>query len=113
MDQRPKSPSDPQILVLLRGIVGAYLLYLAWDLHNSARGIVYLLFMAVFALAGATLLFLSVRKLLRGDYLVPGADGKPLIKPGGIQGAHSADEADGANRTCESDVTQDAHETQD
>ena len=113
MDQRPKSPSDPQILVLLRAVVGAYLLYLAWDLHNSARGVLYLLCMAVFALAGTALLFFSVRKLLRGDYLVPGADGKPLVKPGDMRDTHRAGQADGANSTSETDSAPSAHEAQD
>ena len=75
MNQEKKRPTDPQIKVVLRAIVGAYLLYLAWGLREavlSGEGLVSLLFMVVFALAGAALLFFSVRQLYRRDFLYPG-----------------------------------------
>ena len=68
MDQEKKKPRDPQIMPVLRAVVGAYLLYLAWGLREAAfsgEGVVYLLFMIVFALAGAALLFFSVRQSYR------------------------------------------------
>ena len=71
MNQKKKRPADPQIIVVLRALGGAYLLYLAWSLREAAfsEGIVFLLAMVLFALAGAPLLFFSVRQLLRGDFL--------------------------------------------
>ena len=74
MNQQPKKPTDPQVIVVLRVIGGAYLLYLAWGLREAAfsgRGIVYPLAMVIFAVAGALLLFFSVRKLYRRDFLYP------------------------------------------
>lgn len=76
MNRQPKKPSnDPQIIVVLRVVAGVYLLYLAWGLREAAglsgMGIVFLLGMIVFALAGAILLFFSVRKLYRRDFLYP------------------------------------------
>ena len=53
---------------------GAYLLYLAWSLREAAfsESIFFLLAMVLFALAGAALLFFSVRQLYHGDFLYPG-----------------------------------------
>lgn len=68
MDQEKKKAADPQITLVLRAAVGAYLLYLAWGLRESAfsgESTVSLLFMIIFALAGAALLFFSVRRLWR------------------------------------------------
>ena len=66
-----KRPTDPQIIVVLRGMGGAYLLYLAWSLREAAfsEGIGFLLAMVLFALAGAALLFFSIRQLIRKDFL--------------------------------------------
>lgn len=75
MDQKKKPSKDPQIIVLLRAIGGAYLLYLAWGLRDadfSGKGIVFLIALIVFAVVGAALLIFSVRQLIRGDYLRPG-----------------------------------------
>ena len=75
MDQEKKKSADPQITAVLRAAVGAYLLYLAWGLREAAfsgESTVSLLFMIIFALAGAALLFFSVRQLYRGDFLYPG-----------------------------------------
>ena len=74
MDPKKKHPTDPQIIVVLRAVGGAYLLYLAWGLREAAFSgrLLYLLAMAVFALAGAALLFFSVRQLYRRDFLYPG-----------------------------------------
>lgn len=75
MDQEKKKTANPQVSAVLRAVVGAYLLYLAWGLREAAfsgEGIVYLLFMIVFALAGAALLFFSVRQLYREGLLFPG-----------------------------------------
>ena len=74
MDQEKKKPTDPQIIVVLRAAVGAYLLYLAWGLREAAfsgESPVSLLFMIVFVLAGVALLFFSVRQLYRRDFLYP------------------------------------------
>ena len=74
MDQKKKKPTDPQIIVILRAVGGGYLLYLAWDLREAAlsgENLIYLLCMAVFALAGAALLFFSLRQLYRRDFLYP------------------------------------------
>ena len=76
MSQKKKPDKDLQLVVLLRAAGGAYLLYLAWGLREadfSGRGIVYLLGMIVFALAGAALVIWSLLQLYRGDYLLPGA----------------------------------------
>ena len=74
MAQKKKHPTDPQFIVVLRAVGGAYLLYLAWGLREAAFAghILYLLAMAVFALVGAALLFFSVRQLYRRDFLYPG-----------------------------------------
>ena len=74
MAQKKKHPTDPQIIVILRAVGGAYLLYLAWGLREAAfsGNLLFLLAMAVFALAGAALLFFSVRQLYRRDFLYPG-----------------------------------------
>lgn len=71
MNQKKKRPADPQIIVVLRALGGAYLLYLAWGLREAAfsEGIGFLLAMVLFALAGAVLLIFSVRQLCRGDFL--------------------------------------------
>lgn len=71
MNQKKKRPTDPQIIVVLRALGGAYLLYLAWGLREAAfsEGILFLLAMVFFALAGAVLLFFSVRQLYRRDFL--------------------------------------------
>lgn len=66
MDQEKKKSADPQITLVLRAAVGAYLLYLAWGLREAAfsgESTVSLLFMIVFALAGTALLVFSVRRL--------------------------------------------------
>ena len=71
MNQKKKRPADPQMIVVLRALGGAYLLYLAWDLRKAAfsEGTGFLLAMVLFALTGAPLLFFSVRQLLRKDFL--------------------------------------------
>lgn len=73
MNLQKKRPTDPQIIVVLRAIGGAYLLYLAWGLRKAAfsEGIGYLLAMVLFALVGAALLFFSARQLYRRDFLYP------------------------------------------
>ncbi len=73
MDQKKKHPTDPQIIVVLRAVGGAYLLYLAWGLRQAALSSpLYLLAAVAFALVGAALLFFSVRQLYRRDFLYPG-----------------------------------------
>ena len=79
MNRKKKRPTDPQLIVVLRAVGGAYLLYLAWGLREAAfsEGIWFLLAMVLFALAGAALLFFSVRQLYRGDFLYPGQSPDP------------------------------------
>ena len=74
MSQKKKRPTDPQIIVVLRAVGGAYLLYLAWGLREAAfsEGIWFLLVMVLFAVAGVALLFFSIRQLYRRDFLYPG-----------------------------------------
>lgn len=107
MSQKKKRPADPQIIVVLRAFAGAYLLYLAWSLRGAAfsDGIGFLLAMILFALAGAALLFFSVRQLLRGNFLYSWQSPEDLNEedaegqnPGGepMGDAEKAEEEDGS-----------------
>ena len=71
---RKDRPKVPQIILLLRAVAGAYLLYLAWGLRGDALSGESLLVSCaagVFVLAGAALLITSVRLLARGEFLRP------------------------------------------
>ena len=75
MDSHQKKPTDPQITVVLRAAVGAYLLYLSWGLRETAfsgENPLYLLPLAAFGAAGIALLYVSVRKLRAGEFLRTG-----------------------------------------
>lgn len=72
-DTSKKSRKDPpptsQVTLLVRAILGAYLVYLAFDLRKDfSLSMVYIIAAAVFALIGAFLVISSVRRIFNGDY---------------------------------------------
>ena len=63
--RRPTS----QMNLLVRILLGSYLVYLAFDLHrNLSQSPVYLIAMVVFGLVGVVLVVWSIRRLLRGEF---------------------------------------------
>lgn len=75
MASKGKKQYPAQLSLILRVGCGAYLIYLAWGLRDGAfsgpKGILYGIALVLFALAGAALLFFSVRALARGEYRLP------------------------------------------
>lgn len=74
-----KQPSYPaQIIVVLRLVASGYLLYLAFGLltevlkSEGTRQMIQLASLIVFAVAGTVLGVWSLKKLIKGEYRLPG-----------------------------------------
>lgn len=67
-----------QAMLLLRGAVGAYLMYLAFDLFKdesmSVSRMIIIIFSIIFAVAGAIIVFGAVRTWMRGEFVGGKAD---------------------------------------
>ncbi len=62
-------PPTSQVTLLVRSLLGGYLVYLAFNLRNDfSISPVYIVAAIVFGLAGAALVFFSVRRIFNGDY---------------------------------------------
>lgn len=66
---RKDPPPTSQVTLLVRAILGAYLVYLAFDLRKDfSLSVVYVIAAAVFAVIGACLVITSVRRIFNGNY---------------------------------------------
>lgn len=66
---RRTPPPTSQLTLLVRAILGAYLVYLAFDLReNVTTSIWYAVAAVVFGVVGAVLVILSVRRIFSGDF---------------------------------------------
>lgn len=67
-----------QAMLFLRGSVGVYLMYLAFDLFKdesmSASRMVIIIFSIIFAVAGAIIVFGAIRTWIRGEFVGGKAD---------------------------------------
>lgn len=67
-----------QAMLFLRGAVGVYLMYLAYDLFldesRSASRMVIIIFSIIFMVAGAVIVFGIIRTWIRGEYVGGKAD---------------------------------------
>ena len=70
--ERTKRPLT-QMNLLLRTIIGLYLLYLVYLLRNEFGNIPFTIAMAVFLTAAGVLIVDSVKRILKGQYDIPGA----------------------------------------
>lgn len=67
--ERKDPPPTSQVTLLVRSILGTYLVYLAWNLRKDfSLSIIYIIAAAIFALAGGALVIVSVRRIFNGDY---------------------------------------------
>lgn len=66
---RRTPPPTSQVTLLVRAILGAYLVYLAFDLReNVADSIWYAIAAVIFGVVGVVLVILSVRRIFNGDF---------------------------------------------
>lgn len=73
MKQTEKRPVT-QLNLLLRAVIGGYLLYLAYALRNDFGSIPFTIAIVVFSAAGVVLVANSLKRLYRMDYFIPGAE---------------------------------------
>lgn len=62
-----------QMNLLLRTVIGGYLLYLVYLLRNEFGTLPFTISMAVFLIAAVILIVDSVKRILTGQYDIPGA----------------------------------------
>jgi hypothetical protein len=65
--------------LLIRTIIGGYLIYRAWSLRESFSQPLYVIAAALFALIGGTLAVLSLRRIFKGEYDFVDSDGNVII----------------------------------
>ena len=70
--ERKKRPLT-QMNLLLRTIIGLYLLYLVYLLRNEFGNIPFTIAMVVFLAAAVVLIVDSVKRILKGQYDIPDA----------------------------------------
>jgi hypothetical protein len=74
-DQKPTS----QMNLLIRVLIGGYLIYLAWSLRGSFPQPLYVIAAAAFALIGIVLVINSLSRIFKGDYDFVDSDGNVII----------------------------------
>jgi len=76
--EKNKQVLPNQGMLFLRGTVGVYLMYLAYDLlrdeSKTAPRMTIIIFSIIFAVAGAVIVFGIVRTWIRGEYIGGKAD---------------------------------------
>ena len=78
-----KKPRNTMMALIARLVVGAYLLYTAWELrgapaaHDGAERILFIVAIVAFAVIGLALGVFSLKALLKGEYDKPGSDEEP------------------------------------
>lgn len=75
-----KQQPTSQLNLLLRCLIGAYLIYLAFSVRDNFDQILFIVFAVIFAVAGVALIVTSVRRIFRGDYDLLDSQGN-VIEP--------------------------------
>lgn len=105
MNKQSKEPKQQrpttQMNLLLRIIAGGYFIYLAWSMRKNFPAPVYIGAAAVFALAGAALLVVSLKRLFQGDFDYLDSEGNVII-PDDLP--EDGDDADSPEATNEQDT---------
>lgn len=74
----PQKRPTSQMNLLLRCVIGAYLVYLAFSMRSNFDQIAFILFAVIFGVAGVVLVITSIKRIFQGDYDLLDAQGNIL-----------------------------------